>query len=441
MNQDDSLVTDQEARLNQLSPLTVTERELCCALAPLLPTAKWLVIGPTTWTIVDGAAQPTPFWPLPTTATPLGVALATDGADNLDGFWMPLASHGRTVGGLILLSDTSISASLINQLALLVEGIYVRRMAIRQVIWQHLLAQINVRYAAGEERFALLSEVLSRSLGLVPQAMTKAQVTIPYTFAHQGEQYGRSRPFWPDEVHFIELALAIAHPAITRSRVLGLAATGVAHDLNNLLTVILGRAQLLELDAIDEQISDLQMIETAAEISAGSARRLQRFAQLNHIAAHPVDMATVAFAAVAMARRALAQPDHVQVVVNLPVLPSVAGDESLLHTALTGLIVSAAQELPAGSIITVSGGADGDNTWIEVIDPTLPPTTDLRALSGQTRRAHTLELAIARQVARVHHGHLRIDPDPSGGTRVQLIIPRWKQENGRGYAGLETSQP
>lgn len=109
MNQDDSLVTDQEARLNQLSPLTVTERELCCTLAPLLPTAKWLVIGPTTWTIVDGAAQPTPFWPLPTTATPLGVAFATDGADNLDGFWMPLTSHGRTVGGLILLSDTSIS--------------------------------------------------------------------------------------------------------------------------------------------------------------------------------------------------------------------------------------------------------------------------------------------------------------------------------------------
>ncbi|MCX7860663.1 MAG: sensor histidine kinase, partial [Chloroflexus sp.] len=81
-------------------------------------------------------------------------------------------------------------------------------------------------------------------------------------------------------------------------------------------------------------------------------------------------------------------------------------------------------------VVRVSGDADERYVWIEVADPGLPPNTDLHSAAAQTQRAHTIELAIARQTARVHHGHLRVVADPAGGTIIQLQIPRFSERNG-----------
>lgn len=440
MNQaTDSSAANRSVGLAHLSPLTVTERELCWALAPFVPATTWLIIGPTAWLVHHRSVRPTPIWPLPPTAMPLTETPAFETLTSVQGSWVPFNVRGRVVGGLVLPDEQSVSSTVLEGLASLVEGIYTRRMAIRQTIWQHLLEQLRVRYAAGEERQALLSEVLLRSLNLVPQSTTDAPITIPHIFDKEGDRYGRSYPFWHDELHFIELALAITHPAIMQLQVVGLAAAGVAHDINNLMTVILGRAQLLELDVGEDQLFDLQMIETAAEISAGSARRLQRFTQVEHTVIQPVNMTTVALAAVAEAKRELSLLGNIQLETSIPDLPPAAGASGLIYTALKNLIISAARSLPDGGIIQIGGAADEHYVWIEVTDPALPPSTDLQAISAQIQRAHALELIIARQTARVHGGQVRIDANQAGGTCMRFILPRWEAQNGVTHASMETS--
>ncbi|WP_298816120.1 sensor histidine kinase [Chloroflexus sp.] len=427
MSDDDNRsVTGLPPDLYQLSPLTVTERELCCALVNRLPTPAWLIIGPTVWPVTGGAAQPTPCCPLPFRRAHVADVPALAGLFGTQSVWFPLSARGLVVGGLVLpVVELALPSALLDHLTLLVEAIYSRRMATRQALWQHLLSQIKERYAAGEDREALLTEVLGSFFRLVLQpasgaSVTGASVRIPGIDG----VYRRDWPFWFDEAHAVELALAITDPAITQIRALRMATAGVAHDINNLLTVILGRAQLLELDAVGQQVADLQMIATAAEVGADTARRLQRYTQLEQLHVQPVDLVAIAHNAIAATTSELSSQNDLMVIAELDPLPSAPGDAALLRIAVTGLIIAAARASPNGGLIRVGGGSDEQYVWIEIADPALPPNTDLRKVSAQTRRAHSIELAIARQVARVHRGHLRISSAPSGGTLIQLLIPR-----------------
>ena len=63
-------------------------------------------------------------------------------------------------------------------------------------------------------------------------------------------------------------------------RALGQLASGVAHDFNNSLAAILGRAQLLRRQMKDEAlVRNLEIIQTAAEDAAATVRRIQTFAR------------------------------------------------------------------------------------------------------------------------------------------------------------------
>ena len=65
-----------------------------------------------------------------------------------------------------------------------------------------------------------------------------------------------------------------------RSLRLGRLSAGVAHDFNNVLASILGRAQLLKRQATSpEFIESLSVIEQAALDGAGTVRRIQEFSR------------------------------------------------------------------------------------------------------------------------------------------------------------------
>ena len=75
--------------------------------------------------------------------------------------------------------------------------------------------------------------------------------------------------------------LPLKGPIIERLRALGEMASGVAHDFNNVLAAILGRAQLLLQELSDPKLRHwVEVVERAATDGALTVRRLQDFTRI-----------------------------------------------------------------------------------------------------------------------------------------------------------------
>ncbi|HFC52953.1 MAG TPA: PAS domain-containing protein [Gammaproteobacteria bacterium] len=120
---------------------------------------------------------------------------------------------------------------------------------------------------------------------------------------------------------------------------------------------------------------------------------------------------------------------------------TVLGNRRLLLSALQNLVGNAMRAVGAGGTITLRLQRDGERRLaIQVADdgPGIPPELRERIFEpfvtghgGGTG----LGLAVARQVARVHHGDLQLASTPGGGSTFSLWLPLAEQSNqsdGRG---------
>lgn len=164
--------------------------------------------------------------------------------------------------------------------------------------------------------------------------------------------------------------------AYERLRALGEMAGGVAHDFNNVLGAILGRAQLLRRLTGDRRLHDgLGIIEKAAQDGAETVKRIQDFTRvrkerdfapvdLNGILGDVIEMTRVRWSDGARregkrveVRRELTDP-----------LPRVAGHISELREVFTNLLINAVDAIPGEGTLTVRTGHDEDIVWVEVED-------------------------------------------------------------------------
>ncbi|MDP2625749.1 MAG: GAF domain-containing protein, partial [Candidatus Rokubacteria bacterium] len=151
-------------------------------------------------------------------------------------------------------------------------------------------------------------------------------------------------------------------------RALGEMASGVAHDFNNMLAVIVGRAQLMLAEIQDPRHRRwLQVIERSALDGAQTVRRLQEFSRVRR------DQPFVAVSLSRIVEEALEatsgrwqeEPRSRGIVVDViprlaPDLPPVAGDAAELREALTNLILNAVDAMPQGGTLTlVTAVAEG----------------------------------------------------------------------------------
>lgn len=236
-----------------------------------------------------------------------------------------------------------------------------------------------------------------------------------------------------------------------RLRALGQMASGIAHDINNALTPVLGFTDLLERNEPNLTANGrrcLGMIKTAAEDITNTVKRMKEFYRqrqgdeplvevlLNKAVQAAIDLARPRWRDIPQQRGIL-----IELRAELdPGVTTVRGNESEIRQALVNLIINAVDALPQGGTVTlrtrmVPGGLSPQGrpivqtSQVEVIDTGIGMDEQTRRrclepfFSTKGARGTGLGLAMVYGMMERHGGRIEVDSAPGRGTTMRLVFP------------------
>ena len=237
-----------------------------------------------------------------------------------------------------------------------------------------------------------------------------------------------------------------------RLRALGQMASGIAHDLNNSLSPVLGFAELMLNDPAvlrDEERSRryLQMIHTGAGDAAHVVRRLSEFYRQGQTepALEPVDLGELLRETLALTQprwkdQASAEGREISASCTAAGGLTIWADPSSLREALVNLIFNAVDAMPAGGALTVAARSDGDEVTIAVQDTGVGMSPEaLRRVfepffTTKGAAGTGLGLAMVYGIAQRHGGNVSVESEEGRGTTVQMTLPVGTPRQGHGAA-------
>src|SRR5438552_7487977 len=235
-------------------------------------------------------------------------------------------------------------------------------------------------------------------------------------------------------------------------RALGQLASGVAHDFNNSLAAILGRAQLILRRVEDEElIRSLGIIVTAAEDAAATVRRIQTFARKSLAAElELLDMAGLLRDAIEITRtrwqnEARAAGSNVHVTLNAESDLFVRGNASELREVFVNLIVNAVDAMPGGGSLAISCRRKGERLHLRFADTGVGMKEEVRArvfepfYTTKGVLGTGLGLAVSYRTIERHKGTISVESKPGSGASFYIDLPLAESgESLTGESRLET---
>ena len=219
-------------------------------------------------------------------------------------------------------------------------------------------------------------------------------------------------------------------------RAAGEMAAGVAHHLNNALTVIQGRAELALSTVDDPRVrSTLEVVQRAAGNAARIVRRMQELTSAPSARAVPlVDLSNLARQAVALIQaqwkdRAGERDISIEVSTEAGQSPAVGGDPVSLTGMIENLLLNAVEAMPDGVRIAVRTWASGLAVHCSVGDTGAGMSEDIRRralepfFTTKGPKRSGLGLSVSHGIAQRHGGTLNIESAPGRGTTVTISLP------------------
>ena len=221
---------------------------------------------------------------------------------------------------------------------------------------------------------------------------------------------------------------------------IGQLVAGVAHELNNPLTSVIGYAQLVEEELRagpsprppEDVAQDLRRIAEESERAARIVRNLLTFARRQGAERAPQDVVDVCQRVVALREYSLRIAGIELTTSFASRLPKVLADGGQLQQALLNLVLNALDAMPAGGDLVLTACHTAAGLEIEIADsgPGVPaPIVDrLFEPFFTTKGSGTgLGLAIVERIASAHGGRAMVLNCPEGGAAFTLIIPQSSQ--------------
>jgi two-component system NtrC family sensor kinase len=209
---------------------------------------------------------------------------------------------------------------------------------------------------------------------------------------------------------------------------------GVAHELNNPLAIVMGRASLLEDKVSDPaHADDARRIREAAERCGRIVRAFLNMARRKPAERRAVRLNDLARAAVELVGYTLRSHGITLELALAEGLPEVEADPDQIGQVVLNLIVNAQQAL-AGATgarqIAVRSGRGPASVWLGVADsgggvePALRERIFEPFFTTKGEGLGTgLGLSVSRGIARAHGGDLVVDDAPGGGAQFTLTLP------------------
>jgi PAS domain S-box-containing protein len=222
-----------------------------------------------------------------------------------------------------------------------------------------------------------------------------------------------------------------------RISALGRMASGVAHDFNNILAAILGRAELMLMDTSDiEKIErDLRTIQQAALDGAETVRRIQEYTgvakQKEFIKLDVNEIVQDALRITEPRWKDQTQRDGLKIDVSLDLESQLtaAGSASDLREVLTNMIFNALDAMPEGGELSLKTYDAGSDVCISISDTGVGiPSEDIGSLFEPffTTKGvgHTgLGLSVAYGIISRHSGKIDVYSEQGKGTEFIIRIP------------------
>jgi PAS domain S-box-containing protein len=227
---------------------------------------------------------------------------------------------------------------------------------------------------------------------------------------------------------------------------IGQLAAGVAHDFNNILTVIQGHAGLLQqrLGTANPQTKSLHEINNAAGRASTLIRQLLMFSRKQVMQFRYLDLNEILRNAIKMLERLVGE--HVQIEFTAEDgLPSIHADASMVEQVAMNLAVNARDAMPNGGRVIISTSLQhiqrgatpmdperrvGDFVCLSFGDTGIGMDTQILSrifepffTTKPVGKGTGLGLSTVFGIVRQHHGWLEVESKPNEGTRFRIYFP------------------
>jgi PAS domain S-box-containing protein len=220
-----------------------------------------------------------------------------------------------------------------------------------------------------------------------------------------------------------------------RMELVGALTGGIAHDLNNVLAVILTAAENLRLELpTDERRQVLDELTAAARRGTDVVRQILSFARGAGLGDGPLRPSPLLKDLAKLLRHLL--PRGIALTTDIPdELPRLVGEEPQLYQVVLNLCVNARDAMPQGGTLSLSARVESSHLVIRVADTGVGIAAEkFEAIfepfytTKPPGRGTGLGLATVRNLVRSNGGFVCIESEPGRGAEFRVFWPLLRQE-------------